>query len=47
MIVGTRNILLALFPFWKLGTTLLGEKQPLFDGRTSPVPEAILTAYGQ
>jgi hypothetical protein len=29
-----------------LDKTLLGEKQPLFDGRASPVPEAILTAYG-
>lgn len=29
-----------------LDTTLLGEKQPLFDGRTAPVPEAIVTAYG-
>jgi hypothetical protein len=29
-----------------LGKTLLGEKQPLFDGRISPVPEAIVTAYG-
>jgi len=30
-----------------LDKTLLGEKQPLFDGRTSPVPEAILTEYGR
>lgn len=29
-----------------LDKTLLGEKQPLFDGRTSPVPEAIVTPYG-
>ena len=29
-----------------LDKTLLGEKQPLFDGRISPVPEAIVTAYG-
>jgi len=29
-----------------LDKTLLGEKQPLLDGRTSPVPEAIVTAYG-
>lgn len=29
-----------------LDKTLLDEKQPLFDGRTSPVPEAIVTAYG-
>jgi len=29
-----------------LDMTLLGEKQPLFDGHTSPVPEAIVTAYG-
>ena len=30
-----------------LDKALLGEKQPRFDGRTSPVPEAIVTAYGQ
>ncbi len=30
-----------------LGKTLLGERQALFDGRTSPVPEAIVTAYGR
>jgi predicted esterase len=29
-----------------LDETLLGEKQPLFDGRISPVPEATVTAYG-
>ena len=29
-----------------LDKALLGEKQPLFDGRTSPVSEAIVTAYG-
>jgi hypothetical protein len=29
-----------------LDKTLLSEKQTLFDGRTSPVPEAIVTAYG-
>jgi predicted esterase len=29
-----------------LDKTLLGAKQPLFDGRISPVPEAIVTAYG-
>jgi pimeloyl-ACP methyl ester carboxylesterase len=29
-----------------LDKTLLGEKQPLFDGRISPVPEATVTAYG-
>ena len=29
-----------------LDKTLLDEKQPLFDGRGSPVPEAIVTAYG-
>jgi predicted esterase len=29
-----------------LEKTLLGEKQPLFDGRISPVPEATVTAYG-
>jgi pimeloyl-ACP methyl ester carboxylesterase len=29
-----------------LDKTRLGEKQPLFDGRISPVPEAIVTAYG-
>jgi predicted dienelactone hydrolase len=29
-----------------LDKTLLGEKQPLYDGRISPVPEAIVTAYG-
>jgi predicted esterase len=29
-----------------LDKTLLGEQQPLFDGRSSPVPEAIVTAYG-
>lgn len=29
-----------------LDKTLLGEKQPLFDGRTSPDPEAVVTAYG-
>jgi predicted esterase len=29
-----------------LDKTLLDEKQPLFDGRTSPVPEAVVTAYG-
>ena len=29
-----------------LDKTLLGEKQPLFDGRISPIPEAIVTAYG-
>ena len=29
-----------------LDNTLLGEKQALFDGRASPVPEAILTPYG-
>jgi hypothetical protein len=29
-----------------LDETLLGEKQPLFDGRTSPVPQAAVTAYG-
>jgi predicted dienelactone hydrolase len=29
-----------------LDKTLLGEKQPLFDGRTAPVPEAVVTAYG-
>jgi predicted esterase len=30
-----------------LDKTLLGEKQPLFDGHISPVPEAIVTAYGR
>jgi predicted esterase len=29
-----------------LDKTLLGEKQPLFDGRTAPIPEAVVTAYG-
>jgi dienelactone hydrolase len=29
-----------------LDTTLLGEQQPPFDGSTSPVPEAVVTAYG-
>jgi acetyl esterase/lipase len=29
-----------------LGKTLRGEQPPLFDGRTSPVPEAVVTAYG-
>jgi predicted dienelactone hydrolase len=29
-----------------LDKTFLDERQPLFDGRTSPVPEAIVTAYG-
>lgn len=29
-----------------LDKTLLGKKRPLFDGRTSPVPEAVVTAYG-
>jgi acetyl esterase/lipase len=29
-----------------LDKTLLGEKQPLFDRRVSPVPEAIVTPYG-
>ena len=29
-----------------LDKTLLGDEQPLFDGRTSPVPEAVVTAYG-
>jgi predicted dienelactone hydrolase len=29
-----------------LDKTLLGEKEPLFDGRISPVPEATVTAYG-
>ena len=29
-----------------LDKTLLGEKQPLFDGRTAPFPEAIVTPYG-
>lgn len=29
-----------------LDKTLLGEKQPLFDDRTSAIPEAIVTAYG-
>ena len=29
-----------------LDKTLLGEKQPLFDGRISLVPEVIVTAYG-
>jgi len=29
-----------------LDKTLLGEKQPLFDGRISPMPEATLKAYG-
>ena len=29
-----------------LAKTLLNVPQPLFDGRTSPVPEAIVTAYG-
>jgi predicted esterase len=29
-----------------LDKTLLGEKQPLFDGRTAPIPEAVITAYG-
>jgi predicted esterase len=29
-----------------LDKTLLGQQQPLFDGRSSPVPEAIVTAYG-
>lgn len=29
-----------------LDQTPLGEKQPLLDGRISPVPEAIVTAYG-
>ena len=29
-----------------LDKTLLNAPQPLFDGRTSPVPEAIVTAYG-
>jgi hypothetical protein len=29
-----------------LSKTLRGEKVSLFDGRTSPLPEAIVTAYG-
>ena len=29
-----------------LDKSLLGQKQPLFDGRTSPVPEALVTSYG-
>ena len=29
-----------------LDKSLLGQKQPLFDGRTSPVPEALVTPYG-
>jgi hypothetical protein len=29
-----------------LDKTLLGEKQPLFDVRSSTIPEAIVTAYG-
>jgi hypothetical protein len=29
-----------------LDKTLLGKQQPLFDGRISPVPEAIVTPYG-
>jgi predicted dienelactone hydrolase len=29
-----------------LDKTLLGEKQPLFDGRISPLPEATVTVYG-
>ena len=29
-----------------LDKALLGEKEPLLDGRTSPVPEAVVTAYG-
>lgn len=29
-----------------LDKTVLGEKQPLFDGGTSPIPEATVTAYG-
>lgn len=29
-----------------LDKTLLGKKEPLFDGRTSPVPETVVTAYG-
>jgi len=30
-----------------LDKTLLDEKEPLFDGRTSPVSEAVVTAYGR
>ena len=29
-----------------LDQTLRGEKSPLFDGRASPIPEAVVTAYG-
>jgi predicted esterase len=29
-----------------LDQTLLGQKQPLFDGQSSPVSEAVVTAYG-
>ena len=29
-----------------LDKTLLGDKQPLFDGRSTPVPEAVVTPYG-
>lgn len=39
--------LIAQFVRAFLDKTLLGEKQPLFDGRSSPDPEAVVTAYGR
>src|SRR5215470_3066509 len=37
--------LITQFVLGFLDKTLLGKRQPLFDGRTSPVPEAVVTAY--
>ena len=45
--IGLHNLdLITQFTRAFLDKTLLGEKQALFDGRTSPVPEAIVTPCG-